>query len=94
MTFYLDGHKLKTLTAHNAHNGTLSIKVSTKGLKVGAHKLSAKIVMTPASASAKAVTTTRTLMFVVCGSAAVVSGRAGGGHEPSGSQRKYQPVGD
>jgi acyl-CoA hydrolase len=66
MTFYLDGHKLKTLTARNAHNGVLKITINASKLSLGGHRLTAKITMTASSA-----TTTRSLTFVHCGSPVV-----------------------
>jgi hypothetical protein len=68
VTFYLDGHKVRTLTSRDARGGRLTINVRSNGLRVGTHRLTAKIVM---SGAAKPATATRTIMFVVCGSAAV-----------------------
>jgi hypothetical protein len=65
VTFYLDGHKLKTLTAKNAHKGLLSIKINPAKLKVGVHKLVAKITMDRIG-SAKAVKGTRTMRILRC----------------------------
>jgi hypothetical protein len=65
VTFYLDGHKLKTLTAKNAHKGLLSIGVDPATLKVGVHKLVAKITMDH-TGSAKATTGTRTTRVLRC----------------------------
>ncbi len=71
VTFYLDGHKLKTLTYRSAHKGLLSIKVEGSKLKVGVHRLMAKVTMKQSSPSAKAAKATRSLMFVRCKSATV-----------------------
>lgn len=71
VTFYLDGHKLKTLTYRNAHKGLLSIRVDGSKLKVGAHRLVAKVTMKQSSPTAKAAKATRSLMFVRCKSATV-----------------------
>jgi hypothetical protein len=71
VTFYLDGHKLKTLTYRSAHKGLLSIKVDGSKLKVGVHRLMAKVTMKQSSPTAKAAKATRSLMFVRCKSATV-----------------------
>jgi hypothetical protein len=68
VTFYLDGHKLKTLSAKNAHGGKLSISINVTKLGVGAHRLVAKIKM---ASSARSVTASRQLTFVHCASAAI-----------------------
>ncbi len=65
VTFYLDGRKLKTLTAKNAHKGLLTIAIDPSKLKVGAHKLVAKITMTH-TASTKAKQGTRSMMVLRC----------------------------
>jgi uncharacterized repeat protein (TIGR01451 family) len=65
VSFYLDGRKLKTLTARNAHRGLLTIEVSLAKLKVGAHKLLARITMTK-TASTKATTASRTVTVLRC----------------------------
>jgi hypothetical protein len=70
VTFYLDGHKLKTLTAKNAHKGLLSIGVDPATLKVGVHKLVAKITMDH-TGSAKATTGSRTTRVLRCAAAKV-----------------------
>ncbi len=70
VTFYLDGHKLKTLTAKNAHKGLLTIEINPAKLKVGAHKLVAKITMA-ATASKKATVAKRTVTILRCHGAAV-----------------------
>jgi len=66
VTFYLDGHKLKKLTAHSAHGGLLSIAIDPTKLRVGAHRLQAKITMIKASTAAKAVQASRSLTIVRC----------------------------
>lgn len=71
VTFYLDGHRLKTLTYRSAHKGMLSIKVDGAKLKVGVHRLMAKVTMKQSSPTAKAAKATRSLMFVRCKSATV-----------------------
>jgi hypothetical protein len=64
--FYLDGHRLHTLTAKNARRGRLAVHVSVAGLQVGVHRVTVKITMSPLTASAKAVTATRSLAFARC----------------------------
>ena len=43
MTFYLDGHKLKTVT--KAHGNYFTIAINTTGLSFGMHHLVAKATM-------------------------------------------------
>jgi hypothetical protein len=64
--FYLDGHKLRRLTAHSAHGGLLTVTIDGARLKLGKHHVVAKITMVKASASAKAVLTTRSLTLLRC----------------------------
>jgi uncharacterized repeat protein (TIGR01451 family) len=70
VTFYMDGHKLKTLTAKNARKGLLTISINPATLKLGVHKLSAKITMAHAP-SAKAKQATRTVKILRCQSQAL-----------------------
>jgi uncharacterized repeat protein (TIGR01451 family) len=49
LTFYLDGRKLKTFQASEAKNGVFSVKIDPRKLHYGAHKVSAKAVMTEAA---------------------------------------------
>jgi hypothetical protein len=70
VTFYLDGHKLRTLTAKNARKGLLTIEIDPAKLKVGAHKLVARITMTH-SASTKATVASRKVTILRCHSALV-----------------------
>jgi hypothetical protein len=69
VTFYLDGHRLKTLTAKSARKGRLSFRIRTAHLKVGVHRLKARITIIPTTASTKTVTVTRSLKFARCASA-------------------------
>jgi hypothetical protein len=46
ITFYLDGHKLKTLTGAQARNGVFSLKVNAHKLSYGAHRVSYTAVRT------------------------------------------------
>jgi hypothetical protein len=69
--FYLDGHKLARLTAHSAHRGLLAITINPSKLKVGAHRLLARITMVRAPAATKAVTASRSRIVLRCRSAAV-----------------------
>jgi len=71
VSFYLDGHRLRTLSARSARRGLLSISIDSSRLKVGAHRLVAKIVMAKVASAAKQVRASRTLTFVRCASAAV-----------------------
>ena len=45
VTFYLDGRKLKTLSASQAKHGVFSVTLDPRKLSYGAHKLSVKTVM-------------------------------------------------
>ncbi|HXN39068.1 MAG TPA: hypothetical protein VN892_13595 [Solirubrobacteraceae bacterium] len=45
ITFYLDGHKLKTLKQSQAKHGKFTLKIDPLKLSLGAHKLVAKTVM-------------------------------------------------
>lgn len=71
VTFYLDGHKLKTLTSNNSHKGLISIRIDPSKLKVGAHHVTAKITMKKASSTAKAAHATRSLTVIRCHGAVV-----------------------
>ena len=66
VSFYLDGHRLKTMTAKSARKGLIAITVDPTKLSVGPHKLMAKITMAKASASSKAVHGTRTAAVLRC----------------------------
>jgi hypothetical protein len=70
VTFYLDGHKLRTLSAKNAHKGLLTLLINPDKLKVGTHKLAAKITMKH-TGSTKAKQGTRTVRILRCSSAAL-----------------------
>jgi hypothetical protein len=52
ITFYLDGHKLETLTAAHADKGEFSVTINPSGLRYGAHRLSVKTVMSEATCAA------------------------------------------
>jgi len=65
VTFYLDGRKVRTLTSRNARKGMLTIEIDPAKLKVGAHRLTAKITMA-ATASTKARTASRSAMVLRC----------------------------
>jgi len=71
VTFYLDGHRLKTLTAKSARKGRLSVRIQTSRLKPGVHRLKARITLVPNTASTKTITVTRSLKFARCASATV-----------------------
>jgi hypothetical protein len=76
VTFYLDGRKLRTLTAKNAHKRLLTIEIDPTGLKVGAHRLLAKITMAH-SASVKATVASRKVTILRCEAPAVKPKLAG-----------------
>ena len=46
MTFYVDGKKLKTLTAAHAVKGQFVVTINPSKYRYGAHKVSIKTVMT------------------------------------------------
>jgi hypothetical protein len=71
VVFYLDNHRLKSITVKSASAGTISIRISVSKLKVGVHHLKAKITMRPLTASTKAVTASRTLTFARCASSSI-----------------------
>jgi hypothetical protein len=71
VTFYLDGHRLKSLSAKAARKGLLSIRIDIAKLRIGAHRIVAKITMKPTSSTAKAQKASRGLVVVHCASAAV-----------------------
>jgi hypothetical protein len=48
ITFYLDGHKLKTLTSAQAKNGKFTVRIDPRKLRYGAHSVSVKTVMSAA----------------------------------------------
>jgi hypothetical protein len=66
VTFYLDGHKLRTMSARSARRGQLTITLDASKLRVGAHRLLAKITMIPAASVARVVHVSRALTFVRC----------------------------
>jgi hypothetical protein len=69
VTFWLDKHRLRTLTKKNAHRGRLSLRVKVGHLSVGVHRLVARISLGAAAGSP--VLASRALTFVRCASAAV-----------------------
>jgi hypothetical protein len=71
ITFYMDGHKLRTLTARNARKGLLSIAIDPTGMHVGPHKLMARITMVKASPTSKALKGTRKRTVLRCDPAVV-----------------------
>jgi hypothetical protein len=68
VTFYLDGHKLKTMSAKNVRQGKFSISINGAKLRVGVHRVAAKIQMTSGTSGL----ITRRLTILRCASAAVV----------------------
>ena len=69
--FYLDGRRLKRMTASNARKGLLSIRIDVSKLKVGPHRVKATITMKPATAGGKAAKGSRGLTVVHCHSAVI-----------------------
>jgi hypothetical protein len=69
VSFYMDGHKMKTMTAKSARKGRLTITIDPSKLSVGSHRLVAKITMVPTSSTAKARHATRTATVLRCRSA-------------------------
>jgi uncharacterized repeat protein (TIGR01451 family) len=49
ITFYLDGHKLKTFTSAQAKNGKFTVRIDPRKLRFGAHSVSIKTVMSDAN---------------------------------------------
>jgi len=68
VTFYLDGHRLKTLTARSARKGQFTIVIDATRFSVGVHRLTAKITMAQ-TASTKTVHASRTATVLRCGAA-------------------------
>ena len=71
VVYYLDGHRLKRLSASAARKGLLSIRIDVSKLKVGPHRVKAAITMKPTSSSSKAAKATRSLTVVRCHSAVI-----------------------
>jgi hypothetical protein len=71
VTFYLDGHRVRTFTVRAASRSKrISIRISVAHLKVGVHTLKAKITMVATAASHKPRVASRSVRFVRCASAA------------------------
>jgi hypothetical protein len=68
VTFYLDGRKLKKMTARNARKGQLTINVRSAGLRVGPHTLAARITTIPTATAVKSVVGVRSIVVVRCAS--------------------------
>jgi len=68
VTFYVDNHRLRSLTYRNARAGKLSVHINIAKLRIGVHHVKARITMNPLTASAKAVIATRTITFARCAS--------------------------
>lgn len=67
ITFYLDGHRLETLTAVHADKGEFSVRIDPSRLRYGAHRVSVKTVMSETACAAIA----RAAVFVHARPAAV-----------------------
>jgi hypothetical protein len=77
VTFFLDRHEQKKLSAKNVHRGSFTTSMSAARLGVGLHRLVAMITMTQATPSTKTVRASRSLTLVRCASALVVPKFAG-----------------
>jgi hypothetical protein len=71
VVFYIDKHRVRTLTAHAARHGVFSVRINVSKLKVGRHRLTVRITMQALNASRHHVAATRSLSFLRCASAAV-----------------------
>ncbi len=71
VVFYLDGHRLKTLSSKNARKGLLTVRIDASKLHIGVHHVLARITMNKASAAAKAAKAARSLTIVRCASSVV-----------------------
>jgi hypothetical protein len=69
VTFYIDNRRIKSLTARSARHGRLSVRINTSHLKVGRHRVKARIVMAPTAARRTTVVATRTISFARCAAA-------------------------
>ena len=63
VTFYLDGHKLRVMSAKDARNGKLTIVINAAKLTAGRHKLLARFTLAHAASSASL---SRTLTISRC----------------------------
>lgn len=66
VAFYMDGHKLRTMTAKTARHGLISITIDPTKMSYGAHHLLAKITMAKTSSSSKPVRATRSATVIRC----------------------------
>lgn len=71
VSFYLDGHKLRRMTAHSARRGLLSITIDPTRLNLGPHRLLARITMVKSPTASRAVSASRTMTVLRCASAAI-----------------------
>jgi hypothetical protein len=69
VSFYMDGHRLKTMTARDARHGRLTLRIDPTRLSVGAHRLTARITMAPTASTARTTRVTRTSTVLRCRSA-------------------------
>lgn len=65
VTFYLDGHKLRTLTSKDARGGRLTISINPARLSMRRHTLLARLALAPTATSASA-RASRTLVISRC----------------------------
>jgi hypothetical protein len=66
VSFYMDGHRLKTMTARDARHGRLTLQIDPTRLRAGAHRLTARITMAPTASTARATHGTRTRTVLRC----------------------------
>ncbi len=66
VTFYLDGRRLRKVTAHSARGGLLSVTGDASRLRAGRHRLLARMTLVKASATANAVEASRSVTIVRC----------------------------
>jgi hypothetical protein len=72
VAFTLDGRKLETLSARNARGGLLSVLIDPRRLRIGPHRIGARITMTgKASATSGPAKANRSLTVVRCSSAVI-----------------------
>jgi hypothetical protein len=71
VVIYIDGHRMKTLTARAARRGYFSVRINVGRLAVGRHRLQVRITMEALSASRHHIAGTRSLSFLRCASAAL-----------------------
>ena len=79
VTFYLDGHKLKVMTAKDARNGRFTIVINPARLSSGKHRLLARFALARTATSA-AAHVSRTLTISRCGTSTKAEPGDGSAH--------------